>query len=328
MQKRLILVAVCTLCIARLTAAPTDAQVTPGEFIVEHPTLTNLGFEWHIDGDANRNAAVDVTFRKQGDPAWRRAMPLLRLQGEQTYSPNTWNLIAPNAFMGSVLDLEPDTAYEVRMIMTDPDGIREPGTGSPNPANATKTVTVRTRPEPKPAEGGRTYHVYPTKWKGPKTEPAFEGIMCAYNYYCGAGDTAPGGRPRVKPGDTVLVHAGTYAYHWEFYGNQTTVNATTTFEGTYYLTADGTAEKPIVIKAAGDGEVVLDGRGNFNLINVKAADYNYFEGITFRNSKIAIWAGTQFIGQDPPGPLEVTTDASGSASTAVERSVVVRLETR
>ena len=50
-----------------------------------------------------------------------------------------------------------------------------------------------------------------------------------------------------------------------------------------------------MIKAAGDGEVIIDGRGNFNLFNVKAADYNYFEGITFRNTDIAIWAGTQFI---------------------------------
>src|SRR5205085_11183412 len=128
---------------------------------------------------------------------WRKAMPLLRLQGEQTFSRNTWNLIAPNAFMGSVLDLTADTSYEVRMVMSDPDGIVGPA------ANATKTVTVRTRPEPKPAECGKTYHVYPVKWKGDKIEPAFEGIMCAYNYYCGAGDTAPGGRPRVKPGDTV-----------------------------------------------------------------------------------------------------------------------------
>ena len=48
-----------------LVAAPGDAQVTPGEFVVEHPTLINLGFEWHIDGDANRNASVDVSFRKQ-----------------------------------------------------------------------------------------------------------------------------------------------------------------------------------------------------------------------------------------------------------------------
>jgi hypothetical protein len=291
-----ILIASCAVWLAapaplgeRILAAQADAQVAPGELIVDRPTLINLGFEWHIDGDANRNASVDVSFRKQGDTAWRRALPLLRLHGEQTYARNTWNLVAPNMFAGSILDLEPGTAYEARFAMADPDGVAGPA------SNATKTVTVRTRPEPKPAEGGKTYHVYPTKWKGPKIEPAFEGIMCAYNYYCGAGDTAPGGRPRVKPGDVVLVHAGTYAYHYEFYANQTTINATTTFEGTYYLTADGTAEKPIVIKAAGDGEVIIDGRDNFNLFNLKAADYHYFEGITFRNTKIAIWAGTQFI---------------------------------
>ena len=270
-------------------AAEGDAKVTPGEFVIEHPTLINLGFEWHIDGDANRNASVDVSYRKQGETAWRTGMPLVRLHGEQVFQRNVFNLVTPNMFAGSILDLEPGTAYEARFVMTDPDGVSGPA------ANATKTVTVRTRPEPMPAAGGKTYHVYPTKWQGPKIEPAFEGIMCAYNYWCGAGDTAPGGRPRVKPGDTILVHAGTYAYHYEFYGNQTTVNATTTFEGTYYLTGKGTPEKPIVIKAAGDGEVILDGRGNFNLFNVKAADYNYFEGITFRNTKIAIWAGTQFI---------------------------------
>lgn len=273
----------------RVGAAPDDLQVTPGEFLVQHPTLINLGFEWHIDGDANRNARVDVSFRKQGETTWRTAMPLLRLQGEQVYWRNIFNLVVPNMFAGSILDLEPDTAYEARFVLTDPDGVGGP------PASATKVVTVRTRPEPVPAAGGKVYHVYPVKWQGPKQEPAFEGIMCAYNYYCGAGDTAPGGRPRVKPGDTVLVHAGLYAYHYELYANQTTVNATTTFEGTYYLTADGTAERPIVIKAAGDGEVIIDGRGNFNLFNVKAADYTYFEGITFRNTGIAIWAGTQAI---------------------------------
>src|SRR4029450_10052985 len=42
-----------------VTAAPGDAMVTPGEFIIETPTLINLGFEWHIDGDANRNARGD-----------------------------------------------------------------------------------------------------------------------------------------------------------------------------------------------------------------------------------------------------------------------------
>jgi hypothetical protein len=28
--------------------------------------LSNLAFEWFIQGDANRNAPVDVTFRKKG----------------------------------------------------------------------------------------------------------------------------------------------------------------------------------------------------------------------------------------------------------------------
>jgi len=263
--------------------------VTPGDLVVDPPTLINLGFEWLIDGDANRDAKVDVSYRKVGENAWKTGMPLLRLHGERVTQPNVFALTLPNMFAGSILDLEPDTAYEARFVLSDPDGV------SGAAANATRTLTVRTRPEPKPAEGGKLYHVYPVGYTGPKSEPSFVGIMCAYNYYCGAGDTAPGGRPRVKPGDTVLVHAGTYAYRYELYANQTTINATTTFEGTYYLTADGTPEKPIVIKAAGDGEVIIDGRNNFNLFNVKAADYNYFEGITFRNTSIAIWAGTQFI---------------------------------
>jgi hypothetical protein len=270
-------------------APPASLRVTPGDLITEPPTLINLGFEWHIEGDSNRNAKVDVSYRKAGESGWKTGLPLLRLQGERVTQPNVFALVSPNMFAGSLLDLEPDTAYEARFVLSDPDGVSGPA------ANATKTVTVRTRPEPKPAEGGKVYHVYPVGHTGTKLEPAFTGIMCAYNYYCGAGDTAPGGRPRVKAGDTVLVHAGTYAYRYEIYANQTTINATTTFEGTYYLTADGTPEKPIVIKAAGDGEVIVDGRGNFNLFNVKAADYNYFEGITFRNTDIAIWAGTQFI---------------------------------
>ncbi|MDO9319331.1 MAG: hypothetical protein Q7V56_14165 [Gammaproteobacteria bacterium] len=264
-------------------------QVSPGELVINNPTLINLGFEWHIQGDENRNSEVAVSYRRVGESAWLPGMPLLRLNGEQVYQENIWDLVSPPMFAGSILDLEPGTPYEARFELSDPDGVAGPA------SEATKIVTVSTRPEPVPAEGGAVYHVYPSTYEGPREEPSFSGIMCAYNYRCGAGDSAPGGRPRVKPGDVILVHAGTYAYFYEFYANNTRYNATTTFEGTYYLTADGTAERPIVIKAAGDGEVIIDGRGNFNLFNTKAADYNYFEGITFRNTDIAIWAGTQFI---------------------------------
>ena len=65
------------------TAAISQIAVTTGELLVEPPTLINPGFEWFIEGDDNRNAAVAVSFRKQGDRTWSTALPLMRLQGEQ-----------------------------------------------------------------------------------------------------------------------------------------------------------------------------------------------------------------------------------------------------
>jgi len=280
-----------TFAVGRSLAADRALKVKPGELVIDPPTLINLGFEWLIEGDDNRNASVDVAYRKPGATAWKKALPLLRLQAERIYqAEGVFDVVSPNMFAGSILDLDSDTAYEARFTLSDPDGVE----GAPGNTEV-RTVTVRTRPEPKPFAGGRVFHVYPPDYKGPKTEPSFNALMCAYNYYCGGGDTVTAGRPRVKPGDIILVHAGIYKYHPEYYTGDRTINATTPFEGTYYLTASGTPDKPIVIQGAGDGEVIFDGNGNYNLFNVKAANYNYFEGVTIRNTDIAIRAGTQFI---------------------------------
>jgi hypothetical protein len=67
------------------------------------------------------------------------------------------------------------------------------------------------------------------------------------------------------------------------------------FDGTYYLTQSGTAEKPIAIKAAGDGEVIFDGDGCQTFFNLMAGNYNYFEGITFRNANVAFLLGIKNI---------------------------------
>ena len=268
------------------TSRASSDTVVPGELVIEPATLINLGFEWFIQGDGNRNASVDVAFRKKGSEPWRPALPLLRLQGERIYAESRIDLVAPNMFAGSVLDLEPGTSYEVRLTMTDPDGVQ---------GERSRVVSVSTRPEPQPYAGGRVFHVYPPGQTGKKIEPAFEGLMCAYNFWCAGTDWATSGRPRVRPGDTILVHAGVYQYNRYEYTNDAKVNRTVPLDGTYYLTADGTADMPIAIKAAGDGPVVFDGAGNFALFDVRAADYTYFEGITFRNAEIAIQAGTQFI---------------------------------
>src|SRR6202162_4930019 len=182
-------------------AAEKEIKVKAGEFVIDPPTLINLGFEWVIQGDDNRNATVEVSYRKQGDAQWKQGLPLTRLQGERIYQDQgVFDVISPNMFAGSILDLEPDTTYETRFVMSDPDGFV-----GQNGKIVTKTVTVRTRPEPKPYAGGRVFHVYPPDYKGTKIEPAFDAVMCAYNYYCGGGDRVVAGRPRVKAGDTILV---------------------------------------------------------------------------------------------------------------------------
>ncbi len=69
----------------------------------------------------------------------------------------------------------------------------------------------------------------------------------------------------------------------------------TPFDGTYYLTQSGTPDQPVVIKSAGDGEVVFDGDGCDNLFNLMGGSYNYFEGITVRNTNVAFKLGIKNI---------------------------------
>src|SRR5260221_12092189 len=128
-------------------AAENGNRVKPGEFIIDHPTLINLGFEWLIEGDDNRNAQVEVSYRKHGETQWKQGLPLLRLQGERIYqNQSVFDVVSPNMFAGSILDLEPDTEYEARFVMSDPDGFL---------GQSVKTVTVRTRAEPKRYADGR-----------------------------------------------------------------------------------------------------------------------------------------------------------------------------
>ena len=56
---------ICALCFSLIIVSLASAQdsVQPGKFIIEPPTLQNLGFEWYIDGDENRNATVRVEYR-------------------------------------------------------------------------------------------------------------------------------------------------------------------------------------------------------------------------------------------------------------------------
>jgi hypothetical protein len=111
----LAIIALLMLSPSALTAADKS---TAGEFVTEPATLLSLGFEWRIDGDDNRNAQVAVSYRKQGEQTWKAGPPLLRI-GNERINENALQYVTPNGFAGSVLELEPATLYEVRLVMSD-----------------------------------------------------------------------------------------------------------------------------------------------------------------------------------------------------------------
>ena len=140
---RAALVGLFCLCLC----AANDATVAR-DVSAPSPTVTNLSIEWMIDGDDNLNGVVSVRFRAAGG-AWREGMPLRRVpagDGRTTAIPFHWE----NKHSGSIFDLRPNTGYEVRLTLTDPDG-----------GSAKRTIRARTRPVPRPAVKAVTRKVTP-----------------------------------------------------------------------------------------------------------------------------------------------------------------------
>jgi hypothetical protein len=227
----------------------------PGDLTVGPPTIHCLGVRWLIGGDANHNARVAVEYRKVGEEAWRKALPLFRPDPEamKTKAPAGMSLLA-----GSVLNLEPDTEYELRLTLTDPDST----------ADTVRTLKARTHGEPKAPEPVRTLHVVPGNGgrvpaeRAGTAEAPFQGLAEA--------DKA------ARPGDLILVHKGAYP-------------------ATFTITASGEPERPIVWRAAGDGEAVIESstageaRAHRGISATEVHDV-WFEGLTIRGPEYAIVA--------------------------------------
>src|SRR5688572_21123480 len=70
------------LLAATFAAAPVfaeDAAAPVADPVAERPTLRCIGAYWIIKGDDNRDAAVKVEYRKQGDAQWKQGPPLFRV---------------------------------------------------------------------------------------------------------------------------------------------------------------------------------------------------------------------------------------------------------
>ena len=228
-----------------------DAQPF-SEPILEAPTLHCLGVYWIIRGDENKNARMEIFYKRAGTEPWLQGMDLFRVEkgGNRLQRGRSAVEVPPDGwlFAGSIVLLNPDTEYELKLQLSDPDG----GRGE-------KLLKARTLAEPMQTHPARILHVVPGTGGGSGTpaEP-FKGLAIA--------------QKNARPGDLFLVHAGVYP-------------------GTFEVTRSGEPGQPIIWRGAGDGETILDGQGENStpadrIISASGLHDVWFEKLSIRKG---IW---------------------------------------
>lgn len=128
-MKKILLLLFLIGCIMSISA---QNHTIPGKVITPYPTITNLAVEWYIQGDDNLNCTINLQFREKGKLQWNNGMSLIRVPAGENVKFN-WE----NKLSGSIFDLLPDTEYEIKLNLNDPDG-----------GNDEQTIITRTRPVP------------------------------------------------------------------------------------------------------------------------------------------------------------------------------------
>ena len=59
--------------------AHSQNATTPGELVIDPPTINSLGFAWFISGDDNDNCVVELQYRSLASSSWKSGNPLLRV---------------------------------------------------------------------------------------------------------------------------------------------------------------------------------------------------------------------------------------------------------
>jgi hypothetical protein len=122
-----------------VAATPAFAQtgITLGA-VEGYGNLETAGAVAAVAGDTNRNARIALQWRRSGDPTFRTAQDLVRIDATR--------------FVGSVFGLSPGTNYELRLTASDPDGVG----GAPS-----ATTTFATRADTLAEPSLRTLYVAP-----------------------------------------------------------------------------------------------------------------------------------------------------------------------
>lgn len=183
-MKRLLLFLVAVALASGVVVGQSNNATTPGE-LRSYATIHSIGVEWDITGDADHDATCKVQYRVKGTNAWKQALPLFRVDFNGWYAETKADR-AYNMLAGSVLFLQPDTTYEVKLDLSDLDG-----------GASSKILTIKTRPIPSLPKGGRTLHVVPGAGGGEGSAGnPFKGLSAA--------------QMEARAGDIFLLHKGNY----------------------------------------------------------------------------------------------------------------------
>jgi hypothetical protein len=161
-----------------------SSPTTPWQ-IRYYSTIKSIGIEWDITGDTNHNASCSVQYNKIQLSSLIGALPLFRVDFKGWFGTDSADR-AYNMLAGSILYLDPNTQYNVRLSLVDPDG------GSKD-----TVLTISTKPVPALPTGGRILHVSPGTGSGDgSSSNPYKGLAAA--------------QTAAQAGDIIMVHAGNY----------------------------------------------------------------------------------------------------------------------
>jgi len=189
-----------------LIALPCASQSTVS--LVDAESFGNFhsaGIVLTINGDDNTNALAELEVSQPGPTDFRPAHPLVRIDATR--------------FVGSLFELDPGTTYQVRVTLSDADGVV-------GPPQITNVVTTRSDSFPEPTL--RTLHVSPTgDDDNPGTDPSAPLLTIQH-----AADLS-------QPGDLILIQPGIY-------------------RESVTVSTSGTAAQSVVFRGSTTG-IILDG---------------------------------------------------------------------
>ena len=198
-------------------SAGDDLRFTADDPVVL-PAMDTIGVNLAYSGDDNRNGTMAVEYRPAGGK-WQSGHPGLRVQAYYRGAKEERREFATRLF-----SLKPGTEYEVRVTLTDADGVA---------GEASRTFKVATRAEPVVRNAtGRVLHL------DAKAAPGGKGTEEAPFATVGAA------LARLEAGDTVLFHDGEYELNEKY---------------AIVLKASGRPDAPIILRAADGAKPILRG---------------------------------------------------------------------